>query len=117
MHEAAARHPAAARVELWFEDEARIGQKGRVTHVWYQKGVRPRGVREQRYASVQLFGAVCPERGTGVALVPLSEMTESQQSAFRRWVDSAPVRDAIGTVRIEAGQRMDEVEDDLDGRG
>jgi DDE superfamily endonuclease len=26
-------------------------------------------VREQRYASVQLFGAVCPERGTGVALV------------------------------------------------
>ena len=24
-------------------DEARVGQKGRLTHVWYQKGVRPRG--------------------------------------------------------------------------
>ena len=62
MREVAARHPGAARVELWFEDEARIGQKGRVTHVWYQKGVRPRGVREHRYASAHLFGAICPER-------------------------------------------------------
>jgi putative transposase len=69
MHDVAARHPEATRIELWFEDEARVGQKGRVTHVWYQKGQRPRGVREQRFASAHLFGAVCPERGTGVALV------------------------------------------------
>jgi hypothetical protein len=50
-------------------DEARIGQKGRLTHVRYQKGVRPRGVRQQGFASAHLFGAVCPERGEGVALV------------------------------------------------
>jgi DDE superfamily endonuclease len=81
MREAAARHPAAARVELWFADQARIGQKGRVTHVWYQKGVRPRGVREQRFASVQLFGAVCPERGTGVALV-LPEVSTVAMNTF-----------------------------------
>jgi transposase len=30
---------------------------------------RPRGGREQRFASAHLFGAVCPERATGVALV------------------------------------------------
>jgi hypothetical protein len=47
-------------------DEARVGQKGGVTHVWYQKGVRPRGVRQQGFASAYLFGAVCPERGEGV---------------------------------------------------
>ena len=46
MCEVAARHPEAERVELWFEDEARIGQKGRTTHVWYQKGQRPRGLPE-----------------------------------------------------------------------
>jgi DDE superfamily endonuclease len=63
------RHPEAGRVELWFMDEARIGQKGRLTHVWYQRGVRPRGVRQQGFASAHLFGAVCPERGEGVALV------------------------------------------------
>jgi hypothetical protein len=69
MREAAAQHPEAERVELWFMDEARIGQKGRLTHVWYQKGIRPPGLREHRFASVHLFGAVCPERGKGVALV------------------------------------------------
>jgi hypothetical protein len=50
-------------------DEARVGQKGRLTHVWYQKGACPRGVRQQGFASAHLFGAVCPERGAGVALV------------------------------------------------
>ena len=49
MRETADRHPEAGRVELWFMDEARIGQKGRLTHVWYQKGVRPRGVRQQGF--------------------------------------------------------------------
>ena len=38
MQGVAARHPEAERIELWFEDEARIGQKGRVTQVWYQRG-------------------------------------------------------------------------------
>jgi hypothetical protein len=68
--DAAARdHPEAGRVELWFMDEARVGQKGGVTHAWYQKGARPRGVRQQGFASAYLFGAVCPGRGEGVALV------------------------------------------------
>jgi hypothetical protein len=31
--------------------------------------VRPRGPRQQGFASAHLFGAVCPERATGVALV------------------------------------------------
>jgi hypothetical protein len=81
MREVAARHPEAERVELWFEDEARIGQKGRVTHVWYQKGQRPHGVREHRFASAQLFGAVCPERDTGVALV-LPEVSTAAMGLF-----------------------------------
>ena len=64
MQGVAARHPEAERIELWFEDEARIGQKGRVTQVWYQRGTRPRGVRDHRFTSVQLFGAVCPSAVT-----------------------------------------------------
>src|SRR3954451_1602640 len=67
--EGLARERPGKKVELWFMDEARVGQKGRLTHVWYQKGVRPRGVRQQGFASAHLFGAVCPERGEGVALI------------------------------------------------
>lgn len=40
-----------------------------MTHLWWQKGARPRGAREHRFASAHLFGAVCPARDTGVALV------------------------------------------------
>ena len=59
IEEVARDHPEAERVELWFMDEARVGQKGGVTHVWYQKGVRPRGVRQQGFASAYLFGGPC----------------------------------------------------------
>jgi putative transposase len=79
--EAVARRHPGERVELWFMDEARVGQKGGVTHVWYQKGVRPRGVRQQGFASAYLFGAVCPGRGEGVALV-LPEVSTAAMSTF-----------------------------------
>jgi DDE superfamily endonuclease len=75
------RHPEAERVELWFMDEARVGQEGGVTHVWYAKGVRPRGVRQQGFASAHLFGAVCPEREAGVAPV-LPEVSTAAMGVF-----------------------------------
>jgi DDE superfamily endonuclease len=81
IQEVAVRHPEANRIELWFEDEARVGQKGRITHVWYEKGERPRGVREQRFASAHLFGAVCPERDAEVALV-LPEVSTAAMGVF-----------------------------------
>jgi putative transposase len=81
MIEGIARERPGERVELWFMDEARIGQKGRLTHVWYQKGVRPRGVRQQGFSSAHLFGAVCPERGEGVALV-LPEVSTAAMGVF-----------------------------------
>src|SRR5919199_1482737 len=79
--EGVAREHPGKRVELWFMDEARVGQKGRLTHVWYQKGERPRGVRQQGFASAHLFGAVCPERGEGVALV-LPEVSTVAMDVF-----------------------------------
>jgi hypothetical protein len=68
--EAIAReHPDAERIAVWFLDEARIGQTGRVCRRWFEKGLRPRGRRDLRHQAVYLFGAVCPERDAGVALV------------------------------------------------
>lgn len=51
------RHPHAD-VQLWFEDEARVGQKGRNTHVWYQKGQRPVAPTDRRFKSAYIYGAV-----------------------------------------------------------
>jgi hypothetical protein len=36
---------------------------------WFQRGMRPRMVKDQRYRSAYIFGAVCPARDTGAALV------------------------------------------------
>jgi hypothetical protein len=47
----------------------RVGQKNKLTYRWARKGSRPRAIHDQRTQSTYLFGAVCPERGTGAALV------------------------------------------------
>ena len=57
MSQIAREHPDKD-LQLWFEDEARVGQKGRATHVWFEKGVRPTAPADKRFASVYLFGAV-----------------------------------------------------------
>lgn len=56
-------------IELWFQDEARVGQKGTLTRIWAKTGSRPRQKRDQRYKCAYIFGAVCPARETGCALV------------------------------------------------
>ena len=64
--------PAAAAekaIEIWFQDEARVGQKGTVTYVWARCGTRPRAVQDTRYKWTYLFGALCPERAVGAGLV------------------------------------------------
>jgi transposase len=64
--------PAEARgkpVEVWWQDEARIGQQGRLTRVWAARGSRPAAPKDCRYSWAYLFGAVCPARGVGAGLV------------------------------------------------
>jgi transposase-like protein len=62
-------HARGKPVEVWFQDEARVGQQGTLTRVWARRGTRPRAPRDRRHAWAYLFGAVCPERAVGAALV------------------------------------------------
>jgi transposase len=66
-------------VEVWFQDEMRVGQKNKLTYRWARKGARPRAAHDQRTQSTYLFGAVCPERGAGAALVLPACNTEAMQ--------------------------------------
>jgi hypothetical protein len=68
--EAALPKEAAGKpVEVWFQDEARVGQQGPLTRVWARRGTRPRAPRDRRHAWAYLFGAVCPGRAVGAGLV------------------------------------------------
>lgn len=56
-------------IEVWFQDEMRVGQKNPLTRRWAKTGTRPRARRDQRYKWAYVFGAICPERGVGAGLV------------------------------------------------
>ena len=56
-------------IEFWWQDEARIGQQGTLTRIWARRGSRPRAVRDHRFTWAYLFGATCPARGVGAAIV------------------------------------------------
>lgn len=70
-------------IEIWWQDEARIGQSERDqktirrivfpankrTRRWARKGTRPVAPHDQRTKSTYLFGAICPARGVGAGLV------------------------------------------------
>jgi hypothetical protein len=57
------------RIVLWFMDEARVGQKGRLCYRWWRRGQRPPGRRDRRFEWAYLFAAVQPTTGAEVALV------------------------------------------------
>jgi DDE superfamily endonuclease len=62
-------HAREKPIELWWQDEARVGQQGTLTRVWAERGSRPPAPRDQRREWASIFGAVCPRRDTGAALV------------------------------------------------
>ena len=69
MAEIQANLPAGTEIELWFQDEARVGQKNKITRRWARRGTRPSAPQDQRTQSAYIFGAICPAKGKGAGLV------------------------------------------------
>ena len=71
--------PKGRPIEVWFQDEARLGQKNDRTRIWAKRGTRPRLLADQRYGNAYLFGAICPARGVGAALMLPTANTSAMQ--------------------------------------
>lgn len=69
MAEIAAHEASGKPIEIWWQDEARIGQKNKITRRWARRGTRPSAPKDQRTKSVYLFGAICPALGKAAGLV------------------------------------------------
>jgi hypothetical protein len=54
----AADHPEAERIEVWFQDEARVGQKGRMVRRWFQRGMRLKTVAGKQISITQASAGV-----------------------------------------------------------
>jgi transposase len=76
------RHPGKA-VEVWFQDEARIGQQGTLTDVWAETGSRPTAVKQTEYQWLYVFAAVNPLTGESSAMLAPTVNTELMNEHLR----------------------------------
>jgi hypothetical protein len=74
---------AGTPIEIWFQDEARVGQQGTHEYVWAPIGSRPAMVRDNRHDSAYLYGAICPARGVGAAIIMPAANTEGMNEHLK----------------------------------
>jgi len=61
--------PRGTPIEIWWQDEARVGQKNGITRRWARRGSRPSAPKDQRTKSAYIYGAICPAEGKAAGLV------------------------------------------------
>ena len=57
------------KVEIWSEDESRVGQQGSLTRIWAKKGTRPRKVKQRQFISTYIYGAACHQNGQSYGMI------------------------------------------------
>ena len=92
--------PAGKPVEVWFQDEARLGQKNGQTRIWAKKGTRPRQPADQRYQNAWMFGAICPAAGKGCGLMMPWANTHAMQLHLDA-ISKTVARNAHGVVLMD----------------
>lgn len=58
-----------SKVDIWSQDETRVGQQGSLSRIWAARGTRPRKVRQQQFISTYIYGAACHRTGQSCALI------------------------------------------------
>ena len=56
-------------VDIWSQDETRVGQQGSLSRIWATRGTRPRKVKQQQFISTYIYGAACHDTGQACALI------------------------------------------------
>jgi transposase len=90
-------------VQLWCQDEARVGQKGRGVRAWFERGIRPEGVIDHRYASAWLYAAIRPGTDEAFALVLPEVSTEAMQAFLDGFAETLPERVHVALLVDGAG--------------
>jgi DDE superfamily endonuclease len=89
MAELRREHPARA-VELWAEDEARLGLKPIARRAWAVRGRRPTANGRTKYQWLYVYGFVHPASGRNLELILPAANTDWMARAleeFARWAD------------------------------
>lgn len=90
-------------MRLFFQDEARIGQKGRTCHVWWRRGERPRGTADKRFTFAYIFAAVEAGTDNAFALILPHVNTEAMQVFLDRFAQTIGEDEHVAMVLDRAG--------------
>ena len=100
-----------ACVDIWCQDEARVGRKGMLTRVRARRGKRPRVLRDHRYGYCQLFSAICPAKGAAVGHIRGRANTEEMNRHLLDIVAAGPQgRHALGDLDGAGRHRSKDLE-------
>jgi transposase len=91
------------RLRLFFQDEARIGQKGRVCHIWWKRGERPPGLVDQRYVNAYIYAAVEPGTDNAFALILPDANSASMQVFLDNFAKTVARGEHVALVLDGAG--------------
>lgn len=75
---------------MYFQDEARFGQKGRCCRRWWLRGQRPIGPVDQRHDFTYIFATVEPASGGAFCLVLPEVSTVAMNLFLRRFAEIVP---------------------------
>jgi transposase len=83
-------HVTSDQIDIRFQDEMRIGQRGTQTRLWARKGTRPRVVRQQQSESAYIFGAFCPAQDSAAGVVLPHANAEAMGHHLRTISEAVP---------------------------
>ena len=105
MAQIARNKAAGKKIEIWFGDEARVGQKNKITRRWARRGTRPVAPHDQRTQSTYIFGAICPAEGKAAGLVlPFCNITTMNLHLAE--ISQAVADDAHGVLLVDQPWRI-----------
>ena len=90
-------------MRIFFQDEARIGQKGRVCHRWFTRGRRPPGVADKRFTFAYIFAAVEPGTDNAFALAMPEVNTAAMQEFLNRFSKTLASDEHAAMIIDQAG--------------
>lgn len=80
--------------EIWFQHEARFGQKNKTTRRWARRRTRPRALHDQPTKWAYIFGAICPAEGKGAGQVMFWVNLHAMDAQLKRINDEVAPRHA-----------------------
>lgn len=92
---------------MWFEDEARFGQKKTLTTVWADRGSRPTAPKQGAFGNLHVLTAVCPATGAAEWLVSPVLNTGVVQSFLDQVSATIPAGTHVVPVWDGAGYHSD----------